>query len=253
MSCPWAPHRGASCLLAGLGEGVDPRVGRSPSPLGAQAAGTQTSLEGSDLPLPPAGFAPLQARGPVRAVPGPRPAARWRPLPGRPLLGAPLPRTPACQALGSLGGAMDDLRVQWIRDRVYRALGLTDPQLFEELLVRDDGEAEDLILHFLNQTSEEEGAATLFVYRKVVPEEVEVEVDTGEPAAPSPPPAPRPPSGAGLRWQGLWGSRVSRGSCPCSHSPLGKEPLRAQSGQTFIQASSAPGSVPRACISSFKL
>lgn len=82
---------------------------------------------------------------------------------------------------------MDDLRVQWIRDRVYRALGLTDPQLFEELLVRDDGEAEDLILHFLNQTSEEEGAATLFVYRKVVPEEVEVEVDTGEPAAPLPP------------------------------------------------------------------
>ncbi|XP_054568736.1 dynein axonemal heavy chain 10 [Eptesicus fuscus] len=79
---------------------------------------------------------------------------------------------------------MDDLRVQWIRDRVYTALGLTEPQLFEELLTRDDGEAEDLILHFLNQTSEEEGASTLFFYRKVVPEEVEVELDNGEPAAP---------------------------------------------------------------------
>ncbi|XP_059533127.1 dynein axonemal heavy chain 10 [Myotis daubentonii] len=78
---------------------------------------------------------------------------------------------------------MDDLRVQWIRDRVYTALGLTDPQLFEELLVRNDGEAEDLILHFLNYTSEEEGAATLFFYRKVLPEEVEVEVDADEVSA----------------------------------------------------------------------
>lgn len=83
---------------------------------------------------------------------------------------------------------MDDLRVLWMRDRVYAAFGLTDQQLFEELLTRGDGEGEDLILHFLNQTSDEEGAATLFFYRTVVPEEVEVEVDAGEPAAP--PPAP---------------------------------------------------------------
>lgn len=94
---------------------------------------------------------------------------------------------------------MDDLRVQWIRDRVYTALGLTEPQLFEELLTRDDGEAEDLILHFLNQTSEEEGASTLFFYRKVVPEEVEVELDNGEPAAPAPARLPtHPPTSASL-------------------------------------------------------
>lgn len=74
---------------------------------------------------------------------------------------------------------MDDLRVLWMRDRVYQAFGLTDPQLFEDLLNRDDGEAEDLILHFLNQTSDEEGASTLFFYRALVPEEVDVE--TGEP------------------------------------------------------------------------
>ncbi|KAM9056172.1 dynein axonemal heavy chain 10 isoform 4-T4 [Megaptera novaeangliae] len=72
---------------------------------------------------------------------------------------------------------MDDLRVLWMRDRVYTAFGITDPQLFEELLNRNDGEVEDLILHFLNQTSDEEGASTLFFYRKVVPEEVEMEID----------------------------------------------------------------------------
>ncbi|XP_039735192.1 dynein heavy chain 10, axonemal-like isoform X1 [Pteropus medius] len=79
---------------------------------------------------------------------------------------------------------MDDLRVLWMRDRVYQAFGLTDPQLFEDLLNRDDGEAEDLILHFLNQTSDEEGASTLFFYRALVPEEVDVETD-GEIPAPS--------------------------------------------------------------------
>lgn len=74
---------------------------------------------------------------------------------------------------------MDDLRVLWMRDRIYTAFGLTDPKLFEELLNRNDGEVEDLILHFLNQTSDEEGALPLFFYRRVVPEEVEVEI--GEP------------------------------------------------------------------------
>lgn len=80
---------------------------------------------------------------------------------------------------------MDDLRVLWMRDRVYTAFGLTDPQLFEELLSRDDGEGEDLILHFLNQRSDEENAAALFFCRKVVPEEEEVEI--GEQADPRPP------------------------------------------------------------------
>uniref|UniRef100_I3N0B0 Dynein axonemal heavy chain 10 n=1 Tax=Ictidomys tridecemlineatus TaxID=43179 RepID=I3N0B0_ICTTR len=75
---------------------------------------------------------------------------------------------------------MDDLRVLWMRDLVYSAFSITDPQLFEELLNRDDGEAEDVILHFLNQMSDEEGAATLFFYRTAVPEEVEVEIDEEE-------------------------------------------------------------------------
>ncbi|XP_013358995.1 PREDICTED: dynein heavy chain 10, axonemal isoform X2 [Chinchilla lanigera] len=73
---------------------------------------------------------------------------------------------------------MDDLRVLWMRDRVYAAFDLSDPQLFEELLTRDEGEAEDLILHFLNLRSDEEGASALFFYRTWVPEEVEVEIDS---------------------------------------------------------------------------
>lgn len=77
---------------------------------------------------------------------------------------------------------MDDLRVLWMRDRIYTAFGLSDPQVFEELLNRNDCEAEDLILHFLNQTSDEEGASTLFFYRTMVSEEVELEL--GEPPAP---------------------------------------------------------------------
>uniref|UniRef100_A0A2K5DJP1 Dynein axonemal heavy chain 10 n=1 Tax=Aotus nancymaae TaxID=37293 RepID=A0A2K5DJP1_AOTNA len=77
---------------------------------------------------------------------------------------------------------MDDLRVLWMRDRVYAAFGITDPQLFEDLLDRDDGQGEDLILHFLNQASEEEGSSALLFYRTVVPEEVEVETDNEIPA-----------------------------------------------------------------------
>ncbi|XP_037672459.1 dynein heavy chain 10, axonemal isoform X6 [Choloepus didactylus] len=77
---------------------------------------------------------------------------------------------------------MDDLRVLWMRDRVYTAFGITDPHLFEDLLNRDDGEAEDVILHFLNQTSDEEGALTLFFYRTVVPEEVELDDELPAPS-----------------------------------------------------------------------
>lgn len=74
---------------------------------------------------------------------------------------------------------MDDLRVLWMRDRVYTAFGLSNPKVFEELLNRNDSEAEDIMLHFLNHASDEDGAAALFFYRVLVPEEVEVEI--GEP------------------------------------------------------------------------
>lgn len=77
---------------------------------------------------------------------------------------------------------MDDLRVLWMRDRVYTAfdLDLGNSTLFEEMLSRDDSEAEDRILHFLNHSSDEDNASALFFYRVLVPEEMEVE-EPGEP------------------------------------------------------------------------
>lgn len=75
---------------------------------------------------------------------------------------------------------MDDLRVLWMRDRVYTAFDLNDPKLFEDLLNRNDSEAEDLILHFLNASSDEDNASALFFYRVQVPEEVEVEIGEQE-------------------------------------------------------------------------
>uniref|UniRef100_A0A8C5K168 Dynein, axonemal, heavy chain 10 n=1 Tax=Jaculus jaculus TaxID=51337 RepID=A0A8C5K168_JACJA len=78
---------------------------------------------------------------------------------------------------------MDDLRVLWMRDRVNAALDLSDPQLFEDLMNRDDGEGEEVVLHFLNQMSEEECASAIFFYRALVPEEVEEEMGELRPAA----------------------------------------------------------------------
>lgn len=117
---------------------------------------------------------------------------------------------------------MDDLRVLWMRDRVYQAFGLTDPQLFEDLLNRDDGEAEDLILHFLNQTSDEEGASTLFFYRALVPEEVDVE--SGEPRGGEGGPAggglgPQPPALSPQPPRRVLGARYSSPCCARVDAP----------------------------------
>ncbi|XP_064889438.1 dynein axonemal heavy chain 10 isoform X2 [Columba livia] len=45
----------------------------------------------------------------------------------------------------------DDVRVQWLRDRVLAALGLTDPAPFEELLQRGHGEGARAVLRFLER------------------------------------------------------------------------------------------------------
>ncbi|XP_053555751.1 dynein axonemal heavy chain 10 [Bombina bombina] len=72
--------------------------------------------------------------------------------------------------------SLDDPRVEWIRDRVYSAFGLTDLSYFEDLLNRNNGEHEEKLLRFLNDISPEEGASTLLVFKRTVEEEVEVEV-----------------------------------------------------------------------------
>ncbi|XP_053327864.1 dynein axonemal heavy chain 10 [Spea bombifrons] len=72
--------------------------------------------------------------------------------------------------------ALDDPRMEWIRDRVYCAFSLSDPACFEELLNRKDGEHEAKLLRFLNETSEEEGASALLFFKSIREEEVDVEI-----------------------------------------------------------------------------
>jgi hypothetical protein len=73
---------------------------------------------------------------------------------------------------------MDDPRIEWIRDRVYLALDIDDPEVFDELLNRDDGISEREVAAFLNDNPEETPSALLF-YKTVVEKEEEVEVECG--------------------------------------------------------------------------
>ena len=74
---------------------------------------------------------------------------------------------------------MDDPRVECIRDRVYLALNISENDIFEDLLNRDDGEIERILAKFLNETPDSEEAAVLF-YKIVQEEEEEVEVECGK-------------------------------------------------------------------------
>ncbi|KAE8635010.1 hypothetical protein XENTR_v10002490 [Xenopus tropicalis] len=72
--------------------------------------------------------------------------------------------------------ALDDPRIEWIRDRVYGAFSLSDPECFEELLSRNDGEHEAKLLRFLNETSSEEGSSAMLFFKTLKEDEVEVEI-----------------------------------------------------------------------------
>ena len=74
---------------------------------------------------------------------------------------------------------MDDPRIEWLRDQAYLALDLKEPQIFEDMLDRDEGDAERLILKFLNETPEDHEDALLF-YKTMEEEEEEVEVECGK-------------------------------------------------------------------------
>lgn len=73
---------------------------------------------------------------------------------------------------------MDDPRIEWIRNRVYQALDIQEIEIFEELLERDDGEAERRLLKFLNDTPEE-SESSILLYKIIREEEEEVEVECG--------------------------------------------------------------------------
>lgn len=75
--------------------------------------------------------------------------------------------------------ALDDPRLQWIRDRVNAAFHLPEPDCFEELLSRGDGEEERKILQFLNQVTEEEITSALLLFKRIWEEEVQVTIPIG--------------------------------------------------------------------------
>ena len=72
---------------------------------------------------------------------------------------------------------MDDPRIEWIRNRVYQALELTQSGIFDELLNRDDGKAEQVISQFFNVT--DDSHTTIVFYKIVVEEDEEVEIECG--------------------------------------------------------------------------
>ena len=74
---------------------------------------------------------------------------------------------------------MDDLRIEWLRNKVYEGLNVSDPQVFEDMLARDDGENEMVIARYLNDTSDDLHRALLF-YKMVREEEEEVEIECGK-------------------------------------------------------------------------
>uniref|UniRef100_A0A8B9MLI2 Dynein axonemal heavy chain 10 n=1 Tax=Accipiter nisus TaxID=211598 RepID=A0A8B9MLI2_9AVES len=51
--------------------------------------------------------------------------------------------------------SLDDVRLQWLRDRALAVLGLTDPAPFEELLNRGDGQAAWTVLRFFDRGTED--------------------------------------------------------------------------------------------------
>ena len=72
---------------------------------------------------------------------------------------------------------MDDPRIEWIRNSVYQALELTEPEIFDELLNRDDGKAEQVISQFFNVT--DDSHMTIVFYKVVEEEDEEIEIEYG--------------------------------------------------------------------------
>lgn len=70
----------------------------------------------------------------------------------------------------------DDLRVEWIRQRVCVGFNLQESRYFDELLCREDGRDEELIISFLNIVSQEDRSLCLLFFKTVTEEEIEVKI-----------------------------------------------------------------------------
>lgn len=74
----------------------------------------------------------------------------------------------------------DDLRVEWIRQRVCAGFSLPDCNCFDELLSRGDGEEEQKIIEFLNIVSQEDSSVCLLFFKTIIEEEIDVEFPVGK-------------------------------------------------------------------------
>ena len=73
---------------------------------------------------------------------------------------------------------MDDLRIAWMKERIYFALGLKDANLFQDLLTRDDNYAKSELLNYLDTQSKQFTLSVLF-YPMTTVAEVEEDVLEG--------------------------------------------------------------------------
>lgn len=75
----------------------------------------------------------------------------------------------------------DDLRMDWIRERVSAGFNLKNsPECFDELLNRGDGEEEMKILHFLDHVSDDDSPSFLLFYKTIRAEKVEIKVPSSK-------------------------------------------------------------------------
>ncbi|XP_077377243.1 dynein axonemal heavy chain 10-like [Festucalex cinctus] len=72
--------------------------------------------------------------------------------------------------------AHDDLRVEWIRQRVRVFFNLPDNKCFDELLSRGDGKEEEKIIRYLNVVSEGNTVSCLLFMKTIREEELEVKI-----------------------------------------------------------------------------
>lgn len=75
----------------------------------------------------------------------------------------------------------DDLRVEWIRQRVTAGFNLYKcPDCFDELLLLGDGEEEKRVIRYLNVVSEEDSPSCLLFFKTRREEEIEVAIPVGK-------------------------------------------------------------------------
>jgi hypothetical protein len=72
---------------------------------------------------------------------------------------------------------MDDVRFQWIRDRIYTALDIKELEVFEEFIIRDDGENEMKLAKFMNSSDDDNENLALIFDKESTEEEIEVQIE----------------------------------------------------------------------------